>query len=390
MNLLEHSHRPKLYLSASAITLLVLSIATASIASPTYAAPTVHSGVVVPLYIYPDSTWTTIALTAKANPNVPIIAIINPNNGPGSSSDPTYLAAVQNLQSSGVTVLGYVATGYGNNAISSEESQINKYHSWYNIDGIFFDEMSNTAGYESYYSTLNSFVKSNGMTYTMGNPGTSVPPSYIGILDNLCIYESVGYPSLSFITYPGYPESNFGLIAFGVSYDAAFVAGAAPLVGYMYIDNLKGANPYSALSSLFSQTVATLAATNSQTSSSTTTSASTTISTTSTSATSSSTPTTSTTTTSTSSPVTITVRSVNLAGVKLTGVYTTIQSSSGKTLAHGYTTLNFKGVSDTAYTVCVYNYQAIVFSHWGSGSTNPCRTLTPAANFVLTAYYATG
>src|SRR5882762_6634510 len=186
MNLLVDSHRKKLYISASAITLLVLSIATASIASPTYAAPTVHSGVVVPLYIYPDSTWTTIALTAKANPNVPIIAIINPNNGPGSSSDPTYLAAVQNLQSSGVTVLGYVATGYGNNAISSEESQINKYHSWYNIDGIFFDEMSNTAGYESYYSTLNSFVKSNGMTYTMGNPGTSVPSSYIGILDNLC------------------------------------------------------------------------------------------------------------------------------------------------------------------------------------------------------------
>src|SRR5882762_2738925 len=219
MNLLVDSHRKKLYISASAITLLVLSIATASIASPTYAAPTVHSGVVVPLYIYPDSTWTTIALTAKANPNVPIIAIINPNNGPGSSSDPTYLAAVQNLQSSGVTVLGYVATGYGNNAISSEESQINKYHSWYNINGIFFDEM----------------------TYTMGNPGTSVPSSYIGILDNLCIYESVGYPSLSFITYPGYPESNFGLIAFGVSYDAAFVTGAAPLVGYMYIDNLRGA-----------------------------------------------------------------------------------------------------------------------------------------------------
>jgi hypothetical protein len=164
MNVLEDSHRKKLYITASAITLLVLSIATASIASPTYAAPTVHSGVVVPLYIYPDSTWTTIALTAKANPNVPIIAIINPNNGPGSSSDPTYLAAVQNLQSSGVTVLGYVATGYATSSSSSTgnmESQISQYNNWYHVNGIFFDEMSNTAGYESYYSTLNSFVKSN-------------------------------------------------------------------------------------------------------------------------------------------------------------------------------------------------------------------------------------
>ncbi|MDG7006989.1 MAG: hypothetical protein JRN06_01950 [Nitrososphaerota archaeon] len=48
-------------------------------------------------------------------------------------------------------------------------------------------------------------MKSLGMTYTMGNPGTSVSSSYIGTLDNLCIYESNGYPSLSFITYAGYP-----------------------------------------------------------------------------------------------------------------------------------------------------------------------------------------
>jgi len=71
-------------------------------------------------------------------------------------------------------------------------------------------------------------------------------------------------------------------------------------------------------------------------------------------------------------------------------MYTTIQSSSGKTLVHGYTTLNFKGVSGTTYTVCVYNYNAIVFSHWGNGSTNPCRTFTPTANLAMTAYYAAG
>ena len=37
-----------------------------------------------------------------------------------------------------------------------QESQISHYKTWYNADGIFFDEMSNTRGDESYYSTLNS------------------------------------------------------------------------------------------------------------------------------------------------------------------------------------------------------------------------------------------
>jgi hypothetical protein len=515
MNLLENSSRKKLYISLTAILLLTLSISTLSISRPTYAAPTVHSGVVIPLYVYPDSTWTTIATTAKANPNVPIIAVINPNSGPGLSYDPTYLASVQNLQSSGVTVLGYVATGYATSSYSSTsnmESQILQYKTWYNVNGVFFDEMSNTPGYESYYSTLNSYVKSNGMTYTMGNPGTSVPASYMGVLDNLVIYESSGYPSLSFITYAGYPESNFGLIAYGVPYSGSFVTSAAPLVGYMYIDDLTGGNPYSALSSLFSQTVATLATINSQTSSSTTSSTaatSTTISSTSTSTastpsttgtsqltissqtttgtsipgfwnvlydstgktlatgytpssytlnngqsysveadsyascnfarwqdtgstnylrsitvtgntnlvavyicgTSSTTTTSSTSTASTSTTtsstthsstttktstssssgtkVTIKVRSSTLAGVQFSGMWTTVQSS-GKSLAMGYTTLSFNGLSGNTYTVCVANYQTTTFSHWSDGSTNPCKAVTPKSDTIITAIYRTG
>ncbi|HEV2390214.1 MAG TPA: spherulation-specific family 4 protein, partial [Nitrososphaerales archaeon] len=238
---LEVSSRRKLVISVFTIFLLTLSFAAVFVARPTFAAATPDAGVVIPLYNYPDSTWTTIAQTAIANPNVPIAAIINPNSGPGSSEDPTYLAGVQNLQAAGVKVLGYVATGYATSSyssLSSVESLANDYKSWYHVNGIFFDEMSNDATYESYYSTLNSYVKSDGMTYTMGNPGTSVPTGYIGILNNLVIDENPGYPSLSFLTYPGYPSSDFSFIAYGVSYDATFVTSAASLVGYMYVDNL--------------------------------------------------------------------------------------------------------------------------------------------------------
>ena len=131
-------------------------------------------GVIIPLYTYPtDGSWATVIQAKQANPSVPFIAVINPNTGPGSSQDSNYVQGIKNLQAAGVRVLGYVATGYASNSISSEESQVNSYHSWYGVDGIFFDEMSNLASTASYYSTLDSFVHSliPGST-TIGNPGT--------------------------------------------------------------------------------------------------------------------------------------------------------------------------------------------------------------------------
>ena len=117
------------------------------------ASTTGQVGVIIPLYTYPtDSSWSAVAAAKESYPSVPIIAIINPNSGPGSSQDENYVSGITNLEAAGVTVIGYVATGYGSNSISSMESQINDYQSWYpNIQGIFFDEMS-TSGSEQSYS----------------------------------------------------------------------------------------------------------------------------------------------------------------------------------------------------------------------------------------------
>ncbi|MHB2036611.1 MAG: spherulation-specific family 4 protein, partial [Nitrososphaerales archaeon] len=66
------------------------------------------TGVMIPLYSYPGSDWNVVEQAKLAHPSVPIVAIINPNNGPGGSQDPNYVAGVNNLRSAGVTVLGYV------------------------------------------------------------------------------------------------------------------------------------------------------------------------------------------------------------------------------------------------------------------------------------------
>ena len=41
--------------------------------------------------------------------------------------------------------------------------------------------------------------------------------------------------------------------------------------------------------------------------------------------------------------------------------------------------------------VCVSaSYKANNFQHWGDGSTNPCKTVTPTSNILMTAVYAKG
>ena len=76
-------------------------------------------GIVIPLYIYPGATWTTVAQAKQGNPNVPFIAVINPNSGPGTSLDPNYVQGIQQLQAAGITVLGYVDTAYAADTLES-------------------------------------------------------------------------------------------------------------------------------------------------------------------------------------------------------------------------------------------------------------------------------
>lgn len=217
----------------------------------------------IPLYTYPGSTWTQTEQVKSSYPGVPVVAIINPNNGPGSSSDSNYVSGVQQLQAAGVVVLGYVHTSYGSRSTSTLESEINEYKNWYHVNGIFFDEMANTAGYQTYYSNLSSYVKSNGMTMTVGNPGTSTISSYVSTMDNLIIYENPGLPALSDLasyTFNGaYSKSHFSYIAYGVSLPAlSYVTSSAAYVSYVYITNDGGSNPYDTLPSYLTSEVADL------------------------------------------------------------------------------------------------------------------------------------
>ncbi|MDA4117181.1 MAG: spherulation-specific family 4 protein, partial [Thaumarchaeota archaeon] len=210
-------------------------------------ASTSGTGIIIPLYTYPGSTWAEVVAVAKSNKHVPIMAIVNPNSGPGTRQDGNYISGISYLQSAGVTVLGYVPTGYASRSISDVRASVGLYKRWYPVDGIFFDEMPNASGQEGYCSALGDHAKSLGFTRTVGNPGAPVPASYVGTLDTLVIYEGRGLPSLSLLRSWRYDEvkSKFAVIAYGVDdLEKSYLSEASPYLGYVYVTNAGLPNAY--------------------------------------------------------------------------------------------------------------------------------------------------
>ncbi|MGI0020392.1 MAG: spherulation-specific family 4 protein [Nitrososphaera sp.] len=259
-----------LFLAAALlITITVSSFEIANAAS--------SNTLLVPLYSWPvkyingqrmlSDSWQTLYNTASANPNLRIMMILNPDNGnfglgsglltqeqmASAQANPDILWAAQKMQSAGVVITGYVYTDYAARDSEICKQRIDLYKRLYGTIGIHFDQMSNVAGNESYYSNLDAYVKSTGMTFTMGNPGTSSPESYVGTVNTIIVYENKGLPTISTLqarTFNGkYDKNNFGAIPHTVArYDATWVAQAREVTGYIYVTNDRMPNPWDTLS----------------------------------------------------------------------------------------------------------------------------------------------
>tara|TARA_R110002050_G_scaffold190311_3_gene324956 strand:+ start:3094 stop:3738 length:645 start_codon:yes stop_codon:yes gene_type:complete len=117
--------------------------------------------VLIPLYIYPGSTgiaaWNRVADAATAYPNVPVIAIVNSNNGPSSCGNSDYVSGVQVLKNGGVSMIGYVYTGYGERALEDIFADIDSWKACpYGSDlaGVFLDETSDDPWRVPYYKRI--------------------------------------------------------------------------------------------------------------------------------------------------------------------------------------------------------------------------------------------
>ncbi len=156
-------------------------------------------GILIPLYIYPagnpNPDWQKIADTQKIH-NIPVVAIVNPHSGPGVCSttnpDSNYKNNMQVLRNAGVTMVGYVATGYGNKPQDTVRNEVDQYASCFDVKGIFFDETNGNASFLNYYKELHDYVKSKPNFNTVViNPGQNIDEVFLKekTFDIAVIYE---------------------------------------------------------------------------------------------------------------------------------------------------------------------------------------------------------
>jgi hypothetical protein len=143
--------------------------------------------IAIPSYFYPGALWTRLE---QAHPTVGL-AIINPNNGPGTAFDQQYAEQVRHSQEVGLRILGYVPTRYGQRPSADVEREIDAYYAWYGVDGIFLDETSRDCTLaKAYYTPLNRYIKAkNAKGVTVLNPGVSTNECYMAAGDILVTFE---------------------------------------------------------------------------------------------------------------------------------------------------------------------------------------------------------
>jgi hypothetical protein len=231
------------------------------------------TGVYVPLYVYPSQSnmihYDTIINAKITHPSVPIVVTINPAGGPGTNKDFNYANAIDRLQSAGVVVIGYVPTKYGSRDINAVKSDIDKFITWYGIDGIHLDEVANRDGYANYYAQLTEFGRSHGLRIMLGNAGADPPQSYIGTVDSIGITEGSGYMPTEWLQYcvscssSGWhhihDKNNFWFLRYNIeTLNTQYVIEASKWVGLLYLTD--GVSPvrWDHLPPYFDTLVATL------------------------------------------------------------------------------------------------------------------------------------
>ena len=221
------------------------------------------TGIMVPAYFYPGALWTSMSNAAT---RVPLVAIMNPNNGPDTSQNPDYVAAVNSVRSAGGKVIGYVYTSYGARATNIVQTDIDSYFTFYSVDGIFLDEMTDDAdtNHLNSYAALYQYVKSKGTNLTVvGNPGINTLEEYLTrpTADVLVTFEvNTGYGSYvpdAWVT--NHLAQHFCHLPYNVT-NATTMTNYVNLAvsrnaGWIYVTNDKGANPWDTLPSYWTNEV---------------------------------------------------------------------------------------------------------------------------------------
>lgn len=221
-----------------------------------------QSRLAAPSYQDPGSQeWNAWAAPGRQSVG---IMIVNENNGDDTSYQPAIAAAIRAARASGIFVVGYVYTGYGQRDPAVVRDRVDAVFRNYLVDGIFFDEAPTDClaadpfggtNY-SYYQQLGEYVRNRqaGGRLVILNPGTQpANDCWMSIANILVTAES---SSLADYTanyqdqpwFHEYPPERFWHIVYAAPGEAQLrrisALSQARGAGWLYVTDLGGDNPY--------------------------------------------------------------------------------------------------------------------------------------------------
>ena len=168
----------------------------------------------IPAYGYPGETdlWAELSRAP-----VGAIVIVDPADGPGTSVDPTYVAAVAGVRAGGALLFGYVDTGYGCRAVAEIVADAVAHRDWYGVTGIFLDQTPGPrhGGIEDAIAML----RDRGFAVAL-NPGQPViDRRWVDLADHVIVFEgrATDYAQLRLPSWARcYPAAKFWHLVYGV------------------------------------------------------------------------------------------------------------------------------------------------------------------------------
>jgi hypothetical protein len=160
---------------------------------------------------------------------------------------------VRTAREAGTRVLGYVSTSYAARDLNLAMADVDRYHSWYGVDGIFVDEAAHTDERLGYYRALSSHVRASRDQLIVLNPGVVPARRYFDAADVVVTFEGpyTEYPA-ALERMPDWvrrmPPKRIAHLVYAASAEhARRVVEARTEAGYLYVTSESLPNPWGAL-----------------------------------------------------------------------------------------------------------------------------------------------
>jgi hypothetical protein len=212
----------------------------------------------VPTYIYPGGDgrkeWQRLIDAAS---KVEIVAIANPNSGPGSERNLDYAAVFTEARNHGVTLVGYVSTDYGKRPEAEIRNDVDTWIRLYpQIRGFFFDQQPSGSRDTAHFAELRDFVKRKiPDPLVINNPGVLCDEAYLArdVSNVTCVFVNYqGFEQFELpATLKAYDPSRFAAMPYNIpdieTMRTVVKEAIIKRIGYLYISDAKPPNQWGKL-----------------------------------------------------------------------------------------------------------------------------------------------